>query len=78
MACHTVPTPTPMCLGLPSPHFAGYEPHSILPQGITVFSQYANDHMPEALRHDIRIMASSAVRLQNGSNLGICGELTWI
>ncbi|GAB4815313.1 hypothetical protein N2152v2_002359 [Parachlorella kessleri] len=40
-------------------YVVGYEPHSVLPQGISVFSQYANDHIPPAL-HNIRIMASSA------------------
>lgn len=50
---------------------AGYEPHSVLPQGITVFSKYANDFVPEPLK-EIRIMASSAVSAERHSIALVC------
>ena len=43
----------------PPPLGAGYEPHSVLPQGICTFSQYATDAVPDALSN-MRILASSA------------------
>lgn len=41
------------------PYVVAYEPHSVLPQGICIFSQYATDAVPPALAN-ARILASSA------------------
>eukprot|EP00887_Chlorella_sp_A99_P000409 scaffold13.g409.t1 len=42
-----------------TPYVIGYEPHSVLPQGICTFCQYATDAVPPALRNT-RILVSSA------------------
>lgn len=47
-------------LQVKQPYVIAYEPHSVLPQGITVFSKYGRDKLPAGL-HDVRILVSSAL-----------------
>jgi hypothetical protein len=51
-ATAAVPSPASLC-----PPCPGYEPHSVLPQGICIFSQYAAD---ASLIRNTRILVSSA------------------
>ena len=50
------------CAARPPALPAGYEPHSVLPQGICIFSQFAVDGVPPGLKNTRILVSSSGAR----------------